>query len=68
MIVFFLFSAGAQAEDARPEDARALIEGMFDYMRGKASYAEVDMTIHRPDWERTMTIEAWTKGISESIF
>jgi hypothetical protein len=21
------------------------------------------MTIHRPDWERKMTIEAWTKGL-----
>lgn len=50
------------------EDAKALIEGMFNYMRGLASFSKVDMTIHRPDWERTMTIEAWTKGISDSIF
>lgn len=58
----------SQAEDAPTEEVRALVEGMFDYMRGKASFAEVDMTIHRPDWERTMTIEAWTKGISDSVF
>lgn len=54
--------------DDRTVDAKALIEGMFDYIRGKASFARVDMTIHRPDWERTMTIDGWTKGLSNSIF
>jgi outer membrane lipoprotein-sorting protein len=28
----------------------------------------MDMTIHRPDWERTMTIKAWTKGQKHSLF
>ncbi len=48
-------------------DERTMYE-LFDYLRGKASFAKVDMTIHRPDWERTMTIEAYPKGISDSIF
>ena len=26
------------------------------------------MTIHRPDWERTVTIKAWTRGEKESLF
>ena len=55
-------------EDITPEIARAVIEGMFDHLRGKASFATLDMTIHRPDWQRTMTIDAWTKGISQSVF
>jgi outer membrane lipoprotein-sorting protein len=37
-------------------------------MRGKTSVCTVDMTIHRPDWERTITIKAWTKGQNDSIF
>ena len=37
-------------------------------MRGKASVALVHMTIHRPDWERTVTIKAWTRGEKESLF
>lgn len=68
LIAFSIFNVSAQAEDTRSEEAKALVESMFDYMRGKASFARVDMTIHRPDWQRTMTIEAWTKGISDSIF
>jgi outer membrane lipoprotein-sorting protein len=57
---------GAQNEET--ENVRAIVEEMFNYMRGKASYSVVDMTIHRADWQRVMTIEAWTKGLSESIF
>ena len=55
-------------EGVSSEDAKALIEGMFNHMRGLASFSIVDMTIHRSDWERTMTIEARTRGLSDSIF
>lgn len=60
-------SPAALAEDAST-DAGAIVDKMFDYMRGKASISKVVMTIHRPDWERAMTIKAWTKGQSDSYF
>ena len=50
------------------EEAQEIVQRCFDYMRGKASVAQVDMTIHRPDWERTVTIKAWTRGEKESLF
>jgi len=53
---------------AHSEDAQTLIEAAVDYYRGKASVATVEMTIHRPAWERTMSIKAWTKGIKNSLF
>lgn len=53
---------------ARAQGARALVEVAVDYYRGEASISTVDMTIHRPNWERTMTINAWTKGQKDSIF
>jgi len=49
-------------------NAAVLVEDSFKYMRGKASIATVDMTIHRPDWERKMTIKAWTRGQKDSLF
>jgi outer membrane lipoprotein-sorting protein len=58
---------GALAAGGRP-DAAALVKEAIDYYRGIASEAKVVMTIHRPDWERTMTIEAWTKGTKDSLF
>jgi outer membrane lipoprotein-sorting protein len=49
-------------------DARSIVEDSFNYVRGKASIATVEMTIHRPDWERSMTIKAWTRGQKDSLF
>ncbi len=54
---------------AEPEtDANAIVNDSFHYMRDKASFSVVDMTIHRPGWERVLTIEAWTKGDEDAIF
>lgn len=52
---------------AGAQDGRAIVEAAFDHYRGKASEATVEMTIHRPTWERTMQMDAWTKGTSESL-
>jgi outer membrane lipoprotein-sorting protein len=57
-----------QALAADPPSAAALVEDSFKYMRGNASIATVVMTIHRPDWERKMTIKAWTRGKKDSLF
>jgi outer membrane lipoprotein-sorting protein len=49
------------------QDGHAVVKAAFDNYRGKASEATVEMTIHRPTWERTMQMDAWTKGTSESL-
>lgn len=49
-------------------DAQQLVEDGFNYWRGQASVATVEMTIHRPDWQRTMTIKTWTLGQADSLF
>ena len=64
-LVGLLFSFQIQA--AEPE-ADALVESSFKYTRGNASIARVTMTIHRPDWERTMEIKTWTRGKTDSLF
>jgi len=53
---------------AQAPDAGQLVKAAFDYWRGKASISTVKMTIHRPDWERGMTLKAWTRGEDDSIF
>ena len=67
-IVFLLIGAESSAAQAHAQDARALVESAVNYLRGDTSESLVHMTIHRPDWERKMTIKAWTKGNAESIF
>jgi len=49
-------------------DAQAIVKDSFDYWRGQTSVSIVDMTIHRPNWERVVTIKAWTKGEEDSLF
>lgn len=49
-------------------EAGELVRDAFNHLRGNASVAVVDMTIHRPDWERTMTIRGWTLGQDKSLF
>jgi outer membrane lipoprotein-sorting protein len=58
----------AFAATASAQDAAAIVKESFDYMRGKASISTCTMTIHRPDWTRSMTIKAWTLGQSDSLF
>jgi len=62
----FLLAAPAIADDA--PDARTIVMDCYEYMREKASVCEIDMKIHRSDWQRLMSIKIWTRGISDSIF
>ena len=57
-----------QGPPAEALDAQSLVEDSFNYMRDKSSVSEVVMTVHRPDWERKMTIKAWTRGRKDSLF
>lgn len=61
-----LLCAGT-ARAAPPDNAAAIMKAAIDYWRDVSSYSVVDMTIHRPDWERTMTIRVWTRGEKESL-
>ena len=63
-----LYVFAASSAKAGAQDAQALVEAAVNYYRGKASISTVDMTVHRPNWERTLTITAWTKGRKDSIF
>ncbi|MCF8062681.1 MAG: outer membrane lipoprotein-sorting protein [Deltaproteobacteria bacterium] len=55
------------AAPAHAEDAQAVVEASFHYYRGDTSVGTVDMTVHRPEWERVFTIKAWTKGEDRSL-
>ena len=48
-------------------DATQVVRDAIDHWRGLTSYTEMTMVIHRPDWERSMTMQAWTKGDEQSL-
>ncbi len=52
---------------ADERDGKAIVRDAIDHWRGLSSYTEMTMIIHRPDWERSMTMRAWTKGDDHSL-
>jgi outer membrane lipoprotein-sorting protein len=59
--------AGLCAQAAHAADAREIVRAAVDHWRGISSYCEMTMTIHRPDWERSMSMRAWTQGDDRSL-
>ena len=47
--------------------ATDIVRAAVDHWRGVSSYSEMTMVIHRPDWERSMSMQAWTKGDERSL-
>ncbi len=60
-----LSSSGLLA--AEVVDAREMVRAAMDHWRGTNSYSEMTMTIHRADWQRSMSMRAWSEGDQLSL-
>jgi outer membrane lipoprotein-sorting protein len=77
LALLFMFSVGAQeavdpgareeTSEAREIDARDLIRGAMEHWRGVTSQSDMTMIIHRPNWERTMSMRSWSEGEKLSL-
>jgi outer membrane lipoprotein-sorting protein len=63
-ILLLLLPITAAGEE---RDATQIVRDAIDHWRGLSSYTEMTMVIHRPDWERSMTMRAWTKGQEQTL-
>ena len=61
-LLVLLAAALGPAARAADLDATAIVRRSDSTMRGSASYAEMTMTIVRPDWSREMSLKAWSLG------
>ena len=52
---------------AEQANAKELVREAMDHWRGLSSYSEMTMTIHRADWERSMSMRAWSEGDKLSL-
>jgi outer membrane lipoprotein-sorting protein len=66
LAVLLLAALASHAAETAP-DAKTIVRAAVDHWRGLSSYSEMSMVIHRPDWERSMTMRAWTKGDKQSL-
>jgi outer membrane lipoprotein-sorting protein len=57
----------AGAARAAGPDADAILRRAYDNYRSSSSLTTVAMTIHRPDWERSLTMRAWTRGQDDAL-
>jgi len=60
-------SSTLQAGDTDLSDPRELIRAAMEHWRGITSYSEMTMVIHRSDWERSFSMQAWTEGDKLSL-
>lgn len=56
----------AQASAAAP-DPYALMAATIDLTRSSTSYGEMSMSVHRPEWQRTSSLVAWTRGRGDAL-
>lgn len=64
LVITLLCSLNAAAEES---DATSIVRDAVNHWRGLSSDSVMKMVIHRPDWERTVTMRAWTKGDDRSL-
>ena len=66
-LVLALGAVVASVLPSSAEDGSTLMRAAFDNWRANSSKTTVEMTIHRPDWERSSTMVGWTQGDDLSL-
>ena len=63
ILAIFIVNSTAAAD----RDAKQIVRDALNHWRGLSSHGEMTMTIHRPDWERTLSMESWSEGEKLSL-
>lgn len=67
VLVLGAMAFAVQSAAAVAPDPTALIKAALHRWRGDSSYTQVSMIVHRPDWQRSMAMVAWTRGETDSL-
>ncbi|HKK68208.1 MAG TPA: outer membrane lipoprotein-sorting protein [Bacteroidales bacterium] len=49
------------------QDATEIVQSAYEKVNGTSSYAEMTMKIVRPDWNRSISMKSWSKGMKYSM-
>jgi outer membrane lipoprotein-sorting protein len=55
------------ASPVEAQEPTEIVRAAWDHWRGESSVSEMTMVIHRPSWERSMSMRAWTRGAKHSL-
>jgi len=67
LLATVLAPGAAFAQDRASLDARTIVTRAIEHWRDVSSYSLFDMSIHRPDWARTLRMRIWTQGLKSSL-
>ena len=68
LFLVFTLPISVVAENSSSDlDVKAIIKKIDELYRSESSYAEVEMQIRTPHWERTLALELWTKGMDKTF-
>ncbi|MFH1258294.1 MAG: outer membrane lipoprotein-sorting protein [Elusimicrobiota bacterium] len=69
LLFIFLFLPVLRAENpsAANINVRKIVEKIDRLYRSKTSISEIEMQIVTPNWERTLTMKAWTRGLNKTF-
>jgi outer membrane lipoprotein-sorting protein len=66
LVTILAVIAAAPALAATPS-ADAILRQAYDNYRSTSSQSTVAMTVHRPDWERRLQMQGWTRGDNDAL-
>lgn len=66
-LLVLLLAMSVPVADSAERSAEQIVRDALNHWRGLSSHGEMTMTIHRPDWERSMSMESWTEGEKRSL-
>lgn len=55
------------AQEPDLPDVEAIVRKVDELYRSEASYAEIEMEIVTPHWQRTLSMDAWTEGMNKTF-
>ncbi|MXX94589.1 MAG: outer membrane lipoprotein-sorting protein [Gammaproteobacteria bacterium] len=67
VLVSLPVNIAGDTEDQNAFDATTLLTNAVELTRGSSSHAEIEMTIHRPEWTRSSSFETWTQGLDKAL-
>ena len=62
-----ILSIFTSAIECLAQDAKSIVANAMERWRGTSSIGEMKMTIHRPDWQRSIRLKNWTSGLDQSL-
>lgn len=65
--VLLILQLSVSKADAQSLTAKEIIQKADEKSRGKTSQGTMTLTIVRPDWKRSLTFKAWSKGRDYSL-